>query len=454
MGDTIAAVATPLGTGGVGMVRISGVDAFVVADRVVRTVRGERVAAMRGYTCAYGHIVEGAETLDEAVVTVFRAPHSFTGEDTVELTVHGGVYLLERVLKACCQAGARPAAAGEFTKRAFLNGKLDLTGAEAVADLIAARGKQAARAALSARDGALFRAARQVCERLTEQAGHLAAWIDYPDEEIADLDDALLAQVLDEQEAALSHLLETYDTAKLVREGIETVIIGRPNAGKSTLMNLLAGETRSIVADLAGTTRDVVSDTVRLGELLLRLSDTAGMRESGDVIEMAGVKMAKQRLERAQLVLAVFDGSTKPDENDRQVIDACAGFPAIALVNKSDLPQKLDVDLLVPHFERVISLSAKNGTGAQVLQETIERLFALDRFDASAAVVANERQRGNLAAARGELQEAAQALAAGVSYDAVAVCMEHAIGHLLELTGEKAAQAVVDQVFARFCVGK
>lgn len=452
--ETIAAIATPLGMGGIGVVRISGEDALVCAERCVRTVRGEPLSQMRGYTCAFGRVFDAEGDVDETVATVFRAPHSFTGEDTVELSCHGGVYLLERVLRACLSSGARLARPGEFTHRAFLNGKLDLTRAEAVIDLISAQGKQAARAALTARDGALFQRIGTIAEKLIEEAAHLAAWIDYPEEEISEVDpDALLA-ALHNCAKKLRELLGTYDAGKLIREGIETAIVGRPNVGKSTLMNLLAGYRRSIVADQPGTTRDVVSDTVRLGGLVLHLADTAGIRGTLDPIEQAGVAFAEERLNRAQLVLAVFDGSDALNEDDKRVIAACQGAVSIALINKNDLPQQLDAEQLRSSFKEVITLSAKQAEGAERLTAAIEKLFRLGQFDSSAAMVANERQRACVSAAEAELTEAAEALRAGISYDAVCVCVERAIDSLLELTGKRASQEVVDQVFSRFCVGK
>lgn len=452
--DTIAAVATPLGTGGIGVVRVSGPDAPAVADRVLR-LGGERtVAGMQGYTCAYGRASDADGEIDEAVVTVFRAPHSYTGEEVVEIASHGGVYIVNRILRACCAAGARPALAGEFTKRAFLNGKLDLTQAEAVADLISAQGRQAARAALSARDGALYRRAEAAAETLTGYAAHLAAWIDYPEEEIVEVDPGELGAGLRQCGRDLEALLGTYDTGKIIREGVSVAIVGRPNVGKSTLMNLLTGYTRSIVTDVAGTTRDVVSDTICLGEIVLHLSDTAGIRGTDDPVEQAGVKLAVGELERAQLVLAVFDGSDALDENDLCVIDCCKDAACIALVNKNDLPQRLDMDVIRRNFAHVVTLSAKAADGAEALREKIEELFRLEQFDPSSAVVANERQRAAVADALAEVREAADALEAGVSYDAVCVCIERAVDALLALTGKRATQEVVDQVFSRFCVGK
>lgn len=452
MVETIAAIATPTGVGGIGIIRISGPNAIAAADKVTR-FRSGSLAQRRGYTCAYGRVYDGDGELDEVIATVFREPNSYTGEDVVELSAHGGAYLLQRILKAVCDAGARLAGPGEFTKRAFLNGKLDLTQAEAVIDLISAQGRQSARAALSARDGALYRKAKEVSASLVGEAAKLAAWIDYPEEDIEETERDSIASTLAKGERVLAGLLETYGTGKLIREGIETVIVGRPNAGKSTLMNLLADCERSIVTEMAGTTRDVVSDTVRLGDVILHLSDTAGIRETGDAVERIGVARAEDAIGKAQLVLAVFDGSEELDENDLRVIQQCRGVTAIALVNKNDLPQALDTQLLQKEFEHVVFLSAKRGD-TDHLRETVEKLFSLGAFDPAAAMLANERQRESVARALENIRQGAQALALGVSLDAVGICIEAGIDALMELTGEKAGEAVVNEIFTRFCVGK
>lgn len=452
--NTIAAIATPLGTGGIGVVRISGEDALKVADRIIKSPAHPEISSMKGYTCAFGRAYDMEGAIDEVVVTVFRAPKSYTGEDVVEISCHGGVYILNRILRACCDSGARLAEAGEFTKRAFLQGKLDLTQAEAVIDLICAQGRQAAKAALTAKDGALYRKINRVCELLVEYAGHLAAWIDYPEEDIVEINPRELERQLGKCGDELENLLASYDTGKLIREGIEVAIVGRPNVGKSTLMNLLTGYDRSIVADLAGTTRDVVSDTVSLGDVVLRLSDTAGIRFSNDPVEQAGVNLAMAQIERAQLILALFDGGDPLTKDDWKVIERCRRRQVIAIVNKSDLPQVLDMGEIQRSFEHVITISAKSLDGVQQLKEKIIQLFHLGSFDSSAAMVANERQRLGVTQALDEVRQAQHALAQGISYDAVSVCIENAVDHLLELTGKRATQEVVDQVFSRFCVGK
>lgn len=327
MSQTIAAISTPPAPAGLGVIRLSGDEAVAVASRVFRPGRaGRDLAGLKGYTAAYGHVFDEEGDIDDCVALVFRAPHSYTGEDVVELSCHGGLYLLRRVLRAVLAAGARPAGAGEFTRRAFLNGKLDLTRAEAVMELIAADGRLAARTALAAREGNLYRRMDAVKNELVGLSAHFSAYVDYPDEDIPALDEAALDGVLARAEESLSSLLATYDAGRVLREGVDTVIVGSPNVGKSTLMNWLAGCERSIVTPVAGTTRDVVEETVRLGDVVLRLSDTAGIRETNDAVESIGVQRARQRMEQAALVLAVFDGSRPLSEDDRALAEAARGL--------------------------------------------------------------------------------------------------------------------------------
>ena len=455
MSHVIAAISTPAGAAGLGVVRLSGDDAVAVAARLFRPADSARpLSALRGYTAAYGHVADGEGDVDDCVALVFRAPKSYTGEDVVELSCHGGRYILQRVLRACFAAGARPAAAGEFTRRAFLNGKMDLTGAESVMDLIAAEGNLAARTALAAREGGIFRRLQAVKEDLLAVAAQFAAYIDYPDEDIPELEPPVLGDTIHRSIEAMEQLLSTYDAGRILREGIDTAIVGRPNVGKSTLMNLLAGCERSIVTDIAGTTRDVVEETVRLGDVTLRLADTAGLRDTADTVESVGVTRARARMEQAALVLAVFDGSEPLAEEDKALASRLKDRAAIAIINKADKPLAIDTAWIGAQFAHTVTLSAKEDSGVGALVAAVAEVTGVRRLDAAQPVLSTERQRQCAADCLACLKEAQTALAIGLTPDAVSVSVDGAINALLELTGERATEAVVEQVFARFCVGK
>ncbi len=455
MADTIAAIATPAAPAGLGVVRLSGEDAVAVAGRLFRPADPARTLdRLPGYTAAYGHVFDAEGDIDDCVALVFRAPHSYTGENVVEFSCHGGLYLLQRVLRACLTAGARPAEAGEFTRRAFVNGKMDLSQAESVMNLIAANGRLAARTALAAREGSVYRRLTAVKQELLAVAAQFGAFVDYPDEDIPELEPAALVQTVAAAQTAVTALLATFDAGRVLREGIDTAIVGSPNVGKSTLMNCLAGFERSIVTDIAGTTRDVVEETVRLGEVVLRLSDTAGIRESDDTVESVGVSRARRRMTEAALVLAVFDGGAPLTEEEKALCREAAAGNAIAIINKADKPILLDKAYLEGLFPYVITLSAKEGTGVEALTAAVAELTGVQALSESEPVLATERQRQCAQRCLACLQEAADALAMGLTLDAVSVSLDGAIAAILELTGERTTEAVVDEVFARFCVGK
>lgn len=453
MTPVIAAIATASGAAGIGVVRLSGDGAAAVADRVFRARgRGKTLAALPGYTALYGTVSDDDGAVDDCVALVFRAPHSYTGEDVVELSCHGGTYLLRRVLRAVCAAGAVPAGAGEFTKRAFLLGKMDLTEADAVMDLIAAEGRLSARMALGAHEGAVGRAVTACRDGLLGAAAQLAAVVDYPYEDIPELDGEALDARLREAEERLGTLLSTFEAGRILREGVDTVIVGCPNVGKSTLMNRLAGVERSIVTDVAGTTRDIVEERVRLGEVTLRLADTAGIRETEDTVEKIGVERARQRMRSAALCLCLFDGSRPLSAEDRALAEQ-AGREAVAVIGKADLPQRLDPRELQPRFAHVVRLSAATGEGLEQLEQAVAEVCGVAGLTGEEAVLSTERQRDGVVRARESVREAREALAAGLP-DAAAVSVDAAVDALAVLTGERATEAVVNEVFSRFCVGK
>ncbi len=455
MSSTIAAIATAQAAAGIGVIRISGPEARKIASAVFQKVRGTGIMESTGYTGAYGKIIENGQVLDEAIAFVFAAPHSYTGEDVVEFSCHGGMFILQKVLRAVYKAGAVPAEAGEFTKRAFLNGKIDLTQAEGIQNIIGANGEQAARAAIAVREGAMSRQIAEIKEKLLFCAAHMSVWADYPDEDIETLETEKLKQQLKTADITLQEKISQFDAGKALREGVQTVIVGRPNVGKSTLMNLLSGTERSIVTPIAGTTRDIVEETVRLGDIVLHISDTAGLRRTDDIIESIGVDRAKEKIKEAGLILAVFDCSQPLEEQDLELLHMLKGRDAVAVINKTDLKEwKIDIEhlkLLIPH---IVLVSASTGEGYQQLEEKVAEIIGTSKLDPSAGILASERQRNCCVKAADALQEAIAALESGMTLDAVNVCTDEALAALMELTGERVTEAVSNEVFSKFCVGK
>ena len=452
--STIAAISTGMAAGGIGIVRISGEDAIKIADSIFSSVSGKKIADISGYSALYGKAVDGEDVLDTAVALLFRAPKSYTGEDVVEISCHGGIYVIKRVLRAALSAGAVPAEPGEFTKRAFLNGKMDLTGAESVMNIISARGEEAEKIALGILEGGLFKEIKKISDKLLYDMALLSAWVDYPYEEIEELSNENLGGDIRESMESLEKLINNYDTGRIIMEGVDTAIVGRPNVGKSTLMNLLSGTERSIVTDIAGTTRDIVEDTVTLGGIVLHLSDTAGVRETDDAVESIGVDRAIKRLENAQLVLAVFDASRPFSEDDRRLMELCKGKNAIGIINKTDLVKNYPTEELKENFRKLVFISAKTGEGKDELENAVISVLGTENFDTSSAALINERQLECCKNALKELKEAEEALTLGLTMDAITVCLDSAVESLLVLTGEKATESVVNEIFAHFCVGK
>lgn len=452
--SAIAAISTPLGTGGVGIIRISGKSATEIVDRIFVSVNGKKLSSSKGYRAYFGRIFDGETAVDEVVCLVFRAPHSYTGEDVVEINCHGGVVLLKKILRLVLQNGAQAAAPGEFTKRAFLNGKLDLSEAESVMTLISAQGEQGANAAFNQLEGSLSRKIEKINSSLLSLAAHIAAWVDYPDDEIEELGNNELYSTIYNAHLELYALLSNFDSGMAVTNGVEAAIVGKPNVGKSTLMNLLTGYDRSIVTEIEGTTRDVVEETVNLNGCILRISDTAGMRETGDIVEKLGVERSRKKLERAAIVFAVFDLSKPLSDEDKELIDECKDKNVIPIVNKIDLEPRLDVDYIKNKLGSPLFISAKSGDGYNELCDRVAELMGTKNFDTTSAMLVNERQRICCQKASDALKDALEALNIGLTPDAIGVCIDDAIAALLELTGQKASEAVVDEVFKQFCVGK
>jgi tRNA modification GTPase len=454
MSSTIAAISTGNAPGGIGVIRVSGDNAIQIADKVFSAIDGSSLSDLKGYRAKFGNIICDGEKIDNAVALVFRAPKSYTGEDVVELSVHGGMLIVQKTLQAVLDAGAVPAGAGEFTKRAFLNGKMDLTQAESVAELISAQGEESMRASFNALQGSLSNKINKVLDELIDASALMAAWVDYPDEEIPELSDTQLKSTLDYAKNELKSLLDNYDSGQTITNGVDTAIVGRPNVGKSSLMNMLTGTDKSIVTHIEGTTRDIVEDDIRLGGLVLHLRDTAGLRSSDDVVESIGIQKAYKALDNAQLVLAVFDSSQSLTDYDLDLIERCKGKNAIAVINKTDLAQQLDVKPIQDVFDNIVYISAVNDEGLDELSNSVSALLGVADFDSTAPLLANARQKQNCQNAYESICEALEGAELGITFDAINVMIDSAIDELLSLTGRKATTEVVNNIFSKFCVGK
>ncbi len=456
--DTIAAVSTPRGKGGVALIRISGPDAVAVGERIF----SKKLSDVDSNRAVYGKIYlpepdGGRREIDDGLVTVFRAPASFTGEDTVELCCHGGVLVTNTVLTAALTAGARQATAGEFTRRAYINGKTGLDAAEALSALLEAKTVDQLYLARSGMTGRLAAETDALYESLLAVVAELRADIDFPDEDVSDMTPNELCESLAEVKRRVTALASTYGTGRAIGEGIETVICGRTNSGKSSLYNLILGQDAAIVTDIEGTTRDILTDTASFGGVTLRLSDTAGLRSSDDPVEAIGIERAMRAVESAGLVLAVIDGSREPSSDDLeylQKIRAAAGY-AVAVVNKSDL---ITVNTAVESarcFDRVVCLSAKTGDGIEELKRAVSEAFLDESIDLTRdSVVSTARQYAALTGAAEQLTAALDALEAGVPTDLVGSELECALGKLGEVGGREASEDIVASIFEKFCVGK
>lgn len=455
--STIAAISTAQGVGGIGVIRISGSDSVKIADKIFVPFVGEKGKCLQnlgGYRAKYGTILHENELIDEVVVLVFRAPHSYTGEDVVEISCHGGLYITKRVLRAVIAAGATLAEPGEFTKRAFLNGKMDLSQAEAVMDLISAKSKRANQIAFGMREGKSSKKIEEIKEELIEISAGLSVWADYPEEDIPQVDESMLKNSIHKICEKLHGMIDNYDTFKSIKEGVKTAIVGRPNVGKSTLMNFLSDSQKSIVTDIPGTTRDAIEETVMIGDIPVLLIDTAGIRDTLDKVEKIGVEKAKEHINKSEITLFMIDASSPLCEDDRELLKNLDKSKTVILLNKCDIGMKVDVKELSTFKNKIVELSALKGQGTEKLKEIIENIVGISTFDPSDAVISNERQLTALKKALEILEEIINQLDLGITLDAVTVLMQDALGVFMEFTGENVSEAVVNKVFSKFCVGK
>ena len=447
---TIAAVSTPIGTGGISVIRISGNDAVEIADRVFQ---GADLSAVPTHTVHYGYIVNSSgEKIDEVLVTVMRAPRTFTREDVVEIGAHGGSVSTRAVLSTVIEAGAYPAEPGEFTKRAFMNGRIDLAQAEAVIDVINSKNELSRRNAVAQLGGRLSQEIKDIRAELVHLSAQMQVIIDYPDEELEDVTVDDIIDVCSRCAERVRRLISTSDSGRIISEGIRTAIVGKPNVGKSSVLNFLAREERAIVTDIAGTTRDVIEESVSINGIPLILSDTAGIHDTDDTVEKIGVEKSRRYLEAADLVLVVLDAANGLDEEDIEVLSASEGKNRIVLLNKTDISSNITAEDVGCD---VIEVSAKTGEGMDELTSAIERLCRLDEIKAeNGAVITNMRHKAALIGARSALENAVEALENGMPSDIASIDISAAMDSLGEITGETVSESVVDDIFHSFCVGK
>ena len=469
--DTIAAVATASGPAGIGIVRVSGPEALAVCGRVFRPASGRPLGTLAAGRFAYGHIVcpgkEGEPVIDEGIALVMRAPHSYTAEDVCELQCHGGSLVLRKVLSAVLAAGARLAERGEFTKRAFLNGRLDLTQAQAVMDIVSAHTEGALRAAEGHLAGHFSKKLQAMREQLLGACAHIEAVIDFPEDGVEDVVSDDIRKLIASLEEELAAMLRTAGAGRILKEGLLTAIVGRPNVGKSSLLNALLREDRAIVTEIPGTTRDSLEESAEVGGVLLRLVDTAGIRETADAVEKLGIERAKQYAQKAELVLALFDGSSPllpEDEEMLSFLRTRKPQQVLVLRTKADLPEKLSEDALREklrqHFgpqggPEVISLSVRSGEGLEALAHAVhDFVYAGAGEEEERNFVTDVREEQLLRKAQRELAAAQQTLSGGFGLDCVSIDLRAALDALGNITGETAGEDVISAIFSRFCVGK
>lgn len=451
--EPIAAISTPYGRGGIAVIRLSGEGGIVLAEKLFVPKSKKRLSEIESGYAVYGDILRDGKRIDDGIATVFRAPRSFTGEDTVEISCHGGILLTQSVLSSALECGFRLAFGGEFSKRAFLNGKMSLSEAEAVIGLIDAESEEQLRLSASITNGVLKNGVNELCDEITELLASVYAYIDYPDEDLTDVSVSELTERAEKLLDGVAKLEASYRSGKAVSDGIKTAIVGKPNAGKSSVLNRLLGYDRAIVTSVAGTTRDTVEESAAVGRVTLRLCDTAGIRESGDEVERLGIERSIEKLNEAELILAVFDGSDQLDDLDRSVIDRISRTDAevIAVINKSDI--KNDVELDIPF--RKVTVSALDGSGFDELKKMISELYVDEKLNYDTTpVLTNARQFAAAQEAKLRLENALAALKNGFTQDIAGMDLELSLASLREIDGRNVSEEITDRIFSRFCVGK
>lgn len=455
--DTIAAIATAMTPSGIGIIRISGDDSIELIDKIYKSKSGKKLLSQcDSHTVHYGFIYDGDEKIDEVMVLIMRAPNTYTREDTIEIDCHGGVFVMKRILETVIKYGARPAEPGEFTKRAFLNGRIDLSQAESVIDVINSKNEFALKNSLSQLNGAVLDSIKQIREVLLHEIAFIESALDDPEHISLESYPQKLLLIVDNQIKSIDKLLKSSDNGRILKEGINTVIVGKPNAGKSSLLNILVGADRAIVTDIAGTTRDVLEEQINLDGITLNLVDTAGIRDTDDIVEKIGVDRAKQYVDSADLIIYVIDSSTELDDNDFSIIDILKDKNAIVLLNKSDLSTITTEDIVKKYLDKpVIYISAKDRTGINELESKISEMFLHGQVSFNDEVyITNIRHKNSLTEALNSLKLVVESINNGMPEDFYSIDLMNAYEELGLIIGEAVEDDLMQEIFSKFCMGK
>ena len=454
--DTIAAISTAMTNSGIGIVRMSGDEAFDIIKKIYKGKKDKDLSKVKSHTIHYGYIMDGEETIDEVLVMIMRGPHSYTGEDTVEINCHGGVFVVKKILETVIKYGARPADPGEFTKRAFLNGRMDLSQAEAVIDVINSKNEYALQSSVSQLKGNVQKKIKEVREEIIYHTAFIETALDDPEHISVDGYGEKLRITVDKLLKELDELLKTSDNGRIIKEGIKTVIVGKPNAGKSSLLNVLVGEDRAIVTDIAGTTRDVLEESIQLQWISLNIMDTAGIRDTEDIVEKIGVDKAKAHANEADLVIYVVDASRELDENDFEIIEMIQDKKAVILLNKSDLDTVVSKDMVKSYIDKpMIEISAKEESGIRELEETLKNMFFHGEISFNDEVyITNVRHKTAIKDAYDSLQKVIMSIDNDMPEDFYSIDLLDAYESLGSITGETIGEDLVNEIFSKFCMGK
>lgn len=455
--STIVSISTAPGIGGIGIIRMSGEKSFEILDKIFKPKTSQKIEDIKGYTIKYGHIVENNEIIDEVLVSYFKAPRSYTTENMCEINSHGGNVVVKKILEICLKNGAELAEPGEFTKRAFLNGRIDLAQAESVIDVINAKSDKEAKSGIKQLEGYLSKEIKGIKQEILDVLVNIEVTIDYPEYDTPEVQEKEIAQMLESVRKKLKKLEKSFDNGKIIKDGIKTAIIGKPNAGKSSLLNAILKEDRAIVTDIAGTTRDTIEEFVTINGVPLNLVDTAGIREASDEVEKIGVEKSIKQANDADLIIAIFDSSKDLEEEDIEILNLIKGKKSIILLNKSDLNSKINEndDRFTSITENILKISALNKSGIDELYEKIAELFNLNEINLDNEIlITNIRHKNIISKSLENVNKAKEALEINMPIDIITIYIKEILEDLGEITGEVVTEDIINEIFSKFCLGK